>query len=88
MAYGILNVSGGTVGSGGVSSEDITAHNNNATAHPSIIEKIEDIEDRVLAIEIASGAEVTANPFAVTFGSLDGTTSDGIWNSTNKRLEF
>lgn len=50
--------------------------------------RLEDLEDRVLALEIASGAEVTANPFAVTFGTLDGISADGIWNTAESRMEF
>lgn len=88
MAFGILNVSGGTGGSGGASSEDIEAHNNDANAHPAIQEVLSDLKSRVVAVEVASGVEVTANPFAVTFGNLDGVTANGIWNSASARLEF
>lgn len=66
----------------------IAAHNASETAHPIIQDKIGGLKDRVLALEIASGGEVTANPFAVTFGSLEGTISDGIWDVTNMRLGF
>lgn len=85
MAYGIMNVNGG---SGGASSADIEAHNTNTASHPSILTAISDLKDRVLAVEIAAGAEVTANPFAVTFGNLDGVTANGIWNASSSRLEF
>lgn len=88
MAYGILNVSGGTGGSSGASSEDIAAHNNDAKAHPALLEQLNSLKDRVLAVEIAAGAEVTANPFAVTFGNLDGLVVSGLWNEANSRLEF
>ncbi|MCM1166690.1 MAG: hypothetical protein NC299_13700 [Lachnospiraceae bacterium] len=50
------------------------------------------VEDKISAMGSGGGstggAEVTANPFAVTFGSLDGITAEGVWNSANKRLEF
>lgn len=85
MAYGFLNVNGGTDGS---AASDIATHNADATAHPSIRSAIEDLKDRVLAVEVAAGAEVTANPFAVTFGNLDGVSANGVWNSSNSRLEF
>lgn len=68
--------------------EAIAAHNANTASHPSILAKIEDIEDKLLALSIAGGTEITANSFAVTYGSLDGTVSNGIWNKTNSRLEF
>ena len=73
---------------GGVSSADIANHNNSETAHPSILSQINEIKSRILALETAGGAEVTANPFAVTFGSLDGITVDAVWNADEARLEF
>ncbi len=85
MAYGIMNVSGG---GNGASAADIEAHSADAAAHPSILSAISDLKDRVLAVEIAAGTEVTANPFAVTFGNLDGVTANGIWNASSSRLEF
>lgn len=86
MAYGIV-MGSGTLG-GGSSAADISEHNSDAKAHPSILSAISDLKDRVLAVEIAAGAEVTANPFAVTFGNLDGVTANGIWNASSSRLEF
>lgn len=66
----------------------IAAHNADKTAHPFLLDEINKLGDRLLALEIASGMEVTANPFAVTFGSLDGTVCDGVWNTEENRLEF
>ena len=77
---------GGT--SGGVSSADIENHNNSETAHPSILSQINEIKSRILALETAGGTEVTANPFAVTFGNLDGITANAVWNADEARLEF
>lgn len=90
MAYGILNVSGGVGGSGGGSStaEAIEAHNLNENAHPSILAALSDLKSRVIAVEAASGIEVTANPFAVAFGNLEGVEVNGLWNAANSRLEF
>ncbi len=82
MAYGTV------VGANTASTDDIATHNSSATAHPSILTKLEDIEDRIRGLEIASGAEVTANPFAVTFGNLDGIQTDGVWNQSENRIEF
>ena len=73
---------------GGASSADIENHNNSETAHPSILSQINEIKNRILALETASGAEVTANPFAVTFGNLDGIIVDAVWNANEARLEF
>lgn len=66
----------------------VFAHNADKTAHSFILGEINGVADRVRALEIANGAEVTANPFAVTFGSLDGTVSDGIWDAENAQLGF
>lgn len=83
MSWGLLYLGAEQNGSG-----NVAEHNADAAAHPSILSQISEIKSRVLALEIAGGAEVTANPFAVTMGSLDGITTDGIWNSADKRLEF
>ena len=86
--FGILNVSGGAGGDSGSASEEISAHNNDKKAHPAILGRLDDLQDRVLAVEIAAGAEVTSNPFAVTFGNLSGVKADGLWNEASSRLEF
>ena len=66
----------------------VAEHNADASAHPSILSQISEVKSRVLALEIAGGAEVTANPFAVTFGNLDGITANAVWNADEARLEF
>ena len=73
---------------GGESSADIENHNNSETAHPYILSQISEIKNRLLTLEIAVGTEVTSNPFAVTFGNLDGITANAIWNVDEVRLEF
>ena len=40
----------------------------------------------ILQLKIAT--DVTANPFSVTFESLDGLTVTGVWNSEQARIEF
>ena len=69
-------------------SGNVAEHNVDAAAHPSILSQISEVKSRVLALEIAGGAEVTSNPFAVTFGNLDGITANAIWNVDEVRLEF
>lgn len=86
MALGM--VIGAGASSGGATASDIASHNNDADAHPAIQSALSDLKSRIVAVEVASGAEVTANPFAVTFGNLDGVSANGIWNSANGRLEF
>ena len=40
----------------------------------------------ILQLKIAT--DVTANPFSVTFESLDGLTVTGVWNADLARIEF
>lgn len=68
--------------------EIIEQHDGSETAHPFFLEEIESLKDRMRAVELACGA-IASNSFAVTFGSLYGTTTtDGIWNVAEHRLEF
>ena len=83
MSWGILYIGAEQNDSG-----NVAEHNIDTAAHPSILSQISDIKDRVLALEIAGGAEGIANPFAVTFGNLDGITADAVWNDAEARLEF
>ena len=83
MSWGMLYLGAQQNGSG-----NVAEHNADAAAHPSIQTQISEIKSRVLALEIAGGAEVTANPFAVTFGNLDGITANAVWNVDEARLEF
>lgn len=69
-------------------SGNVAEHNADTAAHPSILSQISEVKSRVLALEIAGGAEITANPFAVTFGNLDGITANAVWNVDEARLEF
>ncbi len=68
--------------------EEINEHNENAASHPKMVERLDDVEGRLELAEIAISGEITANPFAATFGSLSGIAVDGIWNTANQRLEF
>lgn len=62
--------------------------NNSGSTSAGMQTQINDLKDRIIALEIAGGAEVTANPFAVTFGNLTGLNVNAIWNSEEARLEF
>lgn len=68
--------------------EEINEHNLNSASHPELVERLNDIEGRLKLAEKAISGEITANPFAVTFGSLSGMVVDGVWNTTDQRLEF
>lgn len=67
---------------------DISAHNTNTDAHPSLLYQINGIKERVRTLEITVDIEGIANPFAVTFGNLDGITANAVWNAAEARLEF
>lgn len=89
MAMGIVIVGGNAGGgSGGGSSADVQTHNTDENAHPSIQAELSKLKTRILTVEAASGAEVTANPFAASFADLDGLVATGIWNTAENRLEF
>ena len=45
------------------------------------------IEDRVVMLMNRVLDDVVANPFNITFSSLDGVTVTGVWNSTQARIE-
>ena len=83
MSWGLLLLGADQNGSG-----NVAEHNADAEAHPFILSQISEIKSRVLALETAGGGEVTANPFAVTFGNLDGIIVDAVWNADEARLEF
>lgn len=68
--------------------DGIATHNTDPNAHAAVSYQIKGIKDRMRAIEIAVGIEELANPFAVTFGNLDGITANAVWNADEARLEF
>ena len=45
------------------------------------------IEDRVVLLMNRVFDDITANPFNITFTSLDGLTATGVWNSATSRIE-
>lgn len=78
----------GTNGSTSVSGGSIEEHNADHEAHPDIRAYINELKGRIIALEVAAGGEINANPFAVTFGDLDGVIADGVWMPASARLEF
>ena len=45
------------------------------------------MEDRICLLMNRVFTDITANPFIMTFTSLDGITAQGVWNESAKRLE-
>lgn len=45
------------------------------------------IEDRVVWLLNSIFNDITANPFHITFESLDGLTVTGVWNTSQDRIE-
>lgn len=45
------------------------------------------IEDRVVWLMNIVFSDITDNPFAITFESLDGLTVTGVWNNSQNRIE-
>lgn len=73
----------------GLSFEDeIRRHNESEESHPKILEKLSGFEGRLRLVELAASDEITANPFSVTFGDLEGIRTDGLWNDAEARIEF
>lgn len=66
----------------------VDAHNTAENAHVDLRASIAAMNASVKAIELKFGTNVTKNPFNVTFGSLDGVSVTGVWNSEQARLEF
>lgn len=50
--------------------------------------EITSLDARVSLLELILATDVTQNPFSVTFATLDGITASGVWNVTNRRMEF
>jgi len=82
--------------------EALDAHNADEGAHPSICTNVEQIasqtnevestvaemNSRLVLLELMLRTQVTGNPFTVTFDKLDGAKVTGVWNATQKRIEF
>lgn len=45
------------------------------------------MEDRITLLMNRVFDDITANPFNITFSSIDGLTVTGVWNSTQRRIE-
>lgn len=92
VQIGILSVTGtlhiGADGGTSSSGESIEEHNADPEAHPDLRAYVNELKGRTVALEVAVGGDIDANPFAVTFGDLDGVIADGVWVPASARLEF
>ena len=66
----------------------VGAHDASPTAHSDIRGTLATLEASVEAIELKFGANVTENPFTVTFATLNDVTVTGVWNTAQARIEF
>ena len=66
----------------------VDAHDASSTAHSDIRGTLATLEASVEAIELKFGANVTENPFTVTFATLNDVVVTGVWNTAQARIEF
>lgn len=66
----------------------IADHNGDTGAHPYLQGLCAALDARLALIELMYATNVSGNPFAVTFESLNGTVVAGVWNQPQARLEF
>jgi len=85
MAKGSVNISG-------VSDEDIdrriALHNEAPDSHADIRVMLTKLRADLNALELKTATSITANPFTITFDSLDKTTVTGVWDEPMARIEF
>ena len=66
----------------------IAEHNADPDAHPAILNQISTVDSRLSLLELMYNTDVSGNPFTVTFETLTGLVVSGVWNTTQKRIEF
>lgn len=66
----------------------IDAHNGDTEAHPFLQNLNAAMDSRLSLLELMYNTDVSGNPFTVTFDSLTGLVVSGVWNTTQKRIEF
>lgn len=70
------------------SQKQIDAHNADPQAHPSIMAAYAELDARQTLMELRYNTEVSGNPFTATFDSMNNLRVEGVWNATQKRVEF
>ncbi len=69
--------------------EDALAkHRTDAAAHGSILGNISRLECEVKALKLRIDTNITANPFTVTFDTLDGLNVSGVFNAERGTVDF
>lgn len=76
----------------------IAAHNTDITAHPDLRSMIQEtgnmeteitnLDSRLSLLELMYRTNVSGNPFSVTFSDLSDVTATGVYNASQKRIEF
>ncbi len=73
----------------------IASHNSDANAHGSLLGNISQLtgdishlEGEVAEIKLRVDTNITANPFSVTFETLDGLNVEGVYNTTRGTVDF
>lgn len=68
--------------------QKISSHDNNEQAHGPILSELAAIKAQVNTLELKFGTDITKNPFTVTFVTLVGVNTTGVWNAPQGRIEF
>jgi len=66
----------------------IAEHNAGPDAHPAMQNQAAALDSRLSLLELMYSTDVSGNPFTVTFDTLAGLVVSGVWNTTQKRIEF
>ena len=66
----------------------IARHDTDREAHAALHAALSSLENRLNTLELKYGANVTGNPFTVSFGDLTGLVVTGVWNQAYARVEF
>ena len=66
----------------------INTHDANPSAHAPLHAEIGDLDARLTTLELMYSTDVNGNPFTITFQNLNGLTVEGIYNSSERRIEF
>lgn len=66
----------------------VNAHNGSDQAHADLRAALAGLESELKLLKLKYDTNISKNPFSVTFGSLDGTTVTGVWNTSAQHIEF
>lgn len=66
----------------------LTAHNADPAAHGSILGNISRLSSELATLKLKIDTNITANPFSVTFETLDGLNVEGVHNTVRGTIDF